>query len=54
MRYEDQSTLGIGNSWKAGVVVFKSNCIILCHHLRHYLPQYRRKTRHLVLKTPAK
>ena len=31
-------------SWKGGVDSFKSNCIILCNNLSHYL----------VLKTPAK
>ena len=44
MRNEDWSTLGIGKSWKGGVVLFKSNCIILSHNLSHYL----------VLKRPAK
>ena len=33
MRNKDWSTLDIGESWKWGVVKFKSNCIILCHYL---------------------
>ena len=30
---KDWSTLDIGKSWKRGVVLFKSNCIILRHYL---------------------
>ena len=33
MRNEDWSTLDIGKSWKWGVVLFKSNCIILRNYL---------------------
>ena len=33
MRNMDWSTLDIGNRWKRGVVLFKSNCIILRHYL---------------------
>ena len=33
MRNKDWSTLDIGKSWKWGVVLFKSYCIILRHYL---------------------
>ena len=33
MRNKDWSTLDIGESWKWGVVLLKSNCIILRHYL---------------------
>ena len=33
MRNLDWSTLDIGKSWKCGVVLFKSKCIILRHYL---------------------
>ena len=34
MRNKDWSTLDIGESWKWGVVLFKSNFIILHHYLK--------------------
>ena len=37
MRNMDWSSLDIGKSWKWGVVLFKSNCIILRHYHSHYL-----------------
>ena len=33
MRNKDWSTLDIGKSWKWGVVLINSNCIILRHYL---------------------
>ena len=33
MRNKDWSTLDIGKNWKRGVVLFKSNCIILHNYL---------------------
>ena len=47
MHNSDWSTLDIGKSWKWGVVLFKSNCIILCHYLsidaKHIIQSLKRQ-----------
>ena len=42
MRYNDWSTLDMGKSWKWGLILFKSNGIIM-----------RQKTFYSTIKTPA-
>ena len=54
MRKKDWSTLGIGKSLKWGVVLFKSNCIILCHNLsidaKHIIYSLKRQRNNCIWK----
>ena len=54
MRNLDWSTLCIGKSWKWGVVLFKSTCIILRHYLsidaKHIIKSLKRQQNNCIWK----